>query len=245
MLKYAVVMVIVLTLASGVAKAGGNECGDGGNSVEVGIKSALGQIKIENLTYNKNLEMYELSLTDSPKPVFVTKDYKYVILGDVIEVATRKNLAESKPVKSATPVSLDFSKLALENALKISEGSKKMAVFLDVDCPWSRKMYQELKKLSGTQIEIFLYPLPELHPKAREKSIAVWCAQNRTSALTQIMEGSGNDLDKKECPNPVEDNMLFAFRHGIKATPTIILEDGRLISGYLSAEQLSSYLNAK
>ncbi len=83
----------------------------------------------------------------------------------------------------------------------------------------------------------------ELHPKAREKSISIWCAENRVLALDQAMVGSDHNLDKKECPNPVEDNMLFALHNSIKATPTIILEDGKLLSGYLKAEQLSVYLN--
>ena len=43
----------------------------------------------------------------------------------------------------------------------------------------------------------------------------------------------------------IEENIRFGKERGINATPTIILEDGRVVPGYMSAANLTALINKK
>ena len=49
---------------------------------------------------------------------------------------------------------------------------------------------------------------------------------------------------ERNCATPVEKNRQLMRRFGIRGTPTIYLEDGRHIGGYLSAAQIEQALSS-
>jgi thiol:disulfide interchange protein DsbC len=96
--------------------------------------------------------------------------------------------------------------------------------------------------LSGldAEIYIFLFPLTDLHPLAYRKSVSVWCNENRVAALDRVM--ADQSIDVKDCDHPVDRNIALGARLGVRATPTIILEDGRWLEGYRPARELTRLL---
>jgi thiol:disulfide interchange protein DsbC len=50
-------------------------------------------------------------------------------------------------------------------------------------------------------------------------------------------------MKKKTCDNPVREHMALADKLGVNATPTLILEDGSLISGYIPPDRMSAMLD--
>jgi thiol:disulfide interchange protein DsbC len=69
----------------------------------------------------------------------------------------------------------------------------------------------------------------------------VWCADNRTEAMTaakreQALTGT------RDCDNPVEEQYHLGMALGVQGTPAIILPDGRLVPGYVPAERLAAML---
>jgi thiol:disulfide interchange protein DsbC len=109
-------------------------------------------------------------------------------------------------------------------------------VFYDPDCPYCKRLYSELRDSKEFTIYYFLYPLREIHPSAYDKSVSIWCSKDRAKALDKVE--SGKDIPKKECSHPVDEIIALGRNLGINGTPTIILEDGRRISGYVSKEEL-------
>ena len=67
-----------------------------------------------------------------------------------------------------------FCPLPLQDAIKTvrGDGSRKLAVFSDPDCPYCKGLEGELAKLDNVTLYTFLYPLEGLHPEAKGKSDA-------------------------------------------------------------------------
>jgi thiol:disulfide interchange protein DsbC len=60
-------------------------------------------------------------------------------------------------------------------------------VFTDVDCPYCRKLHEELSELQANGIAVRYVAFPRSAPetKASKTIAAVWSASDRRSALTQ------------------------------------------------------------
>ena len=65
---------------------------------------------------------------------------------------------------------------------------------------------------------------------------SAWCNSNRKSAITKLK--LGEDITKLNCDNPVEQHFNAGRLMGVSGTPTIILEDGRMLTGYIPSEDL-------
>ena len=64
--------------------------------------------------------------------------------------------------------------------------------------------------------------------------------QGSPSAITQT------DLAKLQaCPNPINENLVLGGSLGVKATPTLIAADGRVLVGAASAEKLEQWLGGR
>jgi len=124
---------------------------------------------------------------------------------------------------------IKFETLPLQNAIAIKkgDGSYRFAVFTDPDCPHCRYLEQSLEKssLSDYISYVFMLPLEELHPQAREKCEAIWGAPDKAAAwldwmINQKLPG------KFEGKTPIDDNLKLAEDLGLMGTPTIYLSDG-------------------
>lgn len=168
---------------------------------------------------------------------YVDETGRYFLFGHLFDMQTQTDLTEGKqPIKQVAKT--DFSKLPFENAITIKkgDGSRKLAVFSDPDCPYCKQLEQNLKALDNVTIYLFMFPLEQLHPAAKAKAIGVWCADNKEQAWNELMlNGSSRS---GTCANPIEANIKLAQELGINGTPTMILEDGTLNSGAASAERI-------
>ena len=66
--------------------------------------------------------------------------------------------------------------------------------------------------------------------------VSVWCADDQQTAMT--LAKSGLQVDSKTCSNPVAEQFDIGQLLGVRGTPTIVLETGDLVPGYLSVERL-------
>lgn len=88
---------------------------------------------------------------------------------------------------------------------------------------------------------IKLYPLP-MHKDAKRKSESIIC----NKSLQMLEDAFAN----KPIPDPVcktdvvDKNIQLAEKLGIRGTPTIIFNDGRVASGAISAEELIGLIEA-
>lgn len=172
---------------------------------------------------------------------YVNASGQYFLFGHLYDMKAQRDLtAERKD----TLARIDFSALPLADAIKDvrGRGSRALAIFSDPDCPHCRRLEAELKGLSDVTIHTFLMPIASLHPQARAKAIAVWCAKDRLGAWQALMTRD-QVPSSADCAHPVDRNVALAERLGVTGTPTLVAADGRVLPGAASAEQINAWLS--
>jgi thiol:disulfide interchange protein DsbC len=168
---------------------------------------------------------------------------EYAFVGEMVDVAKKESLTEKR---IAELMSTDFSKLPLADAVKIvrGDGSRKLAVFTDPDCPFCKRLEQQsLAGIDNITIYNFLMPLPQLHPDAQRKAVALWCSKDQAAAWrTWFFDGKLPE-NTADCENPVQRNMAFGESLGISGTPALIFADGQIVSGAIPKEQIEDLLS--
>jgi thiol:disulfide interchange protein DsbC len=146
------------------------------------------------------------------------------------------------------PRKIDFSKLLLKEAMVLgAETAKvKVAVFTDPDCPYCRKLHDEMKlaieKRRDIAFYLFLYPLP-MHKDAYKKSQAILCEKS-LNLLDDAFAGKA--IPEPACGNErVEKIVALGRELKFEGTPTLIREDGTVLSGYLNADKLIDWIDGK
>lgn len=168
---------------------------------------------------------------------------QYIFTGDVIDLKNRSNLTQARLNQLQA---VNWNTLPLKNALKTvkGNGSRKLAVFSDVDCPYCRKFEEELTKVDNITVYTFLYPIEGLHPKAVQISKRIWCAPDRNKAWDDYTTKEIVPKNDGQCANPVDETIALGARLKISGTPTIIFANGQRVPGMVPAAQLERLLAA-
>lgn len=184
--------------------------------------------------------LYEVVLGDK---VFYTDDNaEHFFIGAIYDSKTQRNLTEER-VQKLTAVK--FDSLPLDSAIKIVKGNgkRKMAVFTDPDCPYCKKLEQDLTKVTDVTIYVLLYPIAELHPNAASKAKAIWCAPDKAKAWSELMLKGNLPKNKGTCDTPIAKLGEFGKKLRVFGTPTIIFADGRRVPGAIPAAEIERLLN--
>jgi thiol:disulfide interchange protein DsbC len=164
----------------------------------------------------------------------------YMISGHMVDTRTKADLTNNRWNELHK---IDFSSLPLDLAIKTvrGDGSRRIAVFADPDCPYCEKLEQVLKDVPGVTIYTFLYPL-EIHPGAREKAVKIWCAQDRSAAWSDWMLNRTAPASGACQDNTVAKVLELGRKLNIDSTPTMFLADGSRINGAVSRSELDQSL---
>ncbi|WP_026293180.1 DsbC family protein [Rudaea cellulosilytica] len=185
-------------------------------------------VKIQAMAKAELPGFYEVVVSGG-QVVYASADGKYLIQGDVIDVAQKASL----PGRAQSSLRLASLKtLPQSKRIVFAPANPKhtVTVFTDVDCPYCRQFHKQIAAYNqvGIAVEYVLFPLA-IHPGADKKAEAVWCAQDRNAAYTAAM--NGQDPGKKTCANPVAETTALALKIGISGTPTILNESGVQVNG--------------
>ena len=217
---------------------------------EAAIRTELGKkfpnASVESIQKTPHLGLYEIVVDG--QIVYVDEDARYLIDGNIIEMTSMNNLTgarqreieEQKLKKLAFP----FEQLPLELAFKKvkGNGARKVAVFSDPDCPYCKRLENDLKKIDDVTIYLFLYPIEQLHPKAPEVAKSIWCSSDRVKAWDDYMLKGTRPKSAGTCDNPVDKIVAFAQSKKIHGTPTIFFADGKRVPGAIPSEQFETHL---
>ncbi len=174
--------------------------------------------------------------------IYTDKKGELAFIGNVINLKTRENLTKKRAEEVAF---VDFSQIPLTQAIvKVKgDGSRKLVVFSDPDCPYCKQLEKELAFLDNVTIYTMLYPLEQLHPGARKKAEAVWCSSDRARAWDDLMlHGKEPAVATGECKTPLDEIQSLAQRLSITGTPGLVFQNGKLAPGALSTEQIEALL---
>ena len=205
------------------------------------MRDSLGDVTPDQIRPAAMEGLYEVVV--GPHVVYVSADGKYMIQGDLVDMRSQKNLTEPARLSAQSRA---IESVGEDNMLIYSpkKTSHTITVFTDIDCGYCRKLHQEMSQLNekGIRVRYMMYPRAGVDSHSYKKAVSVWCADDPAAAMTSAKQGA--EPVAKQCENPVKQHMAMAEMMGVRGTPTIILEDGRLIPGYVPADRLAALLDA-
>ena len=153
---------------------------------------------------------------------------KYLIQGEIIELASGKNITEQRQVDLNR---IKWSDLTPANAIKNvrGNGSRQLAVFSDPNCGYCKRLEKSLQQLDN--ITIYTYLIPILSPDSTQKAKQIWCSSDPYKTYIDWMVNGIAPSGKGECSTPLDKNMAFAKTYGITGTPTLFFTDGSRFPG--------------
>jgi len=175
--------------------------------------------------------------------MYMTKDARYIIDGDLYDMSNRKNLTED--ARGGIRLNM-LDKLGEDNMLVYTpKGPVKhtITVFTDIYCPYCQRLHKEMGDYMDNGVKVRYVFVPFKGQKSVDASVSVWCAADRNKALDEAK--SGVTLEKKTCDNPISKHQALATQLGIRGTPAIMLETGQLLPGYVPSAKLLEQMNDK
>lgn len=175
---------------------------------------------------------------------YTNSEGRLFLFGHVFDLQTQQDLTQFRLDELNT---VKFSELPLGDAIKDvhGKGERTLVVFSDPDCPYCKKLEQELPELDNVTIYTFPFPLEGLHPDAPQKSKSIWCSPNPQAAWHDYLASNKQPISKADCANPIDRNIQLGQKLGINGTPTLIAADGRIMPGAASVEQIEIWLSKK
>ena len=173
---------------------------------------------------------------------YVDQNVNFVLAGRMFDARTREDLTQ-KRLDMALRV--DFKALPLERAVKTvrGNGSRTLVTFEDPNCPYCKKLWQQMADMKDVTIYTFLYPI--LSADSAEKSRAIWCAKDRAMAWDQYMVANkAPPAAPADCKHPLDENVALGRQLGINGTPTIIFTDGSRAAGAIPVPTIELRIEA-
>ncbi len=213
---------------------------------------------------SKILPDYEInSIYETPIPgvyevlldselVYISGDGRYMFQGRLIDLKDRKDLTESSPrllearKRQAKDRVAALEAMGEDTMVIFSPEHPKhtISVFTDIDCGYCRKLHREIQSYldEGIRVRYLFYPRAGAGSPSYNKAVSVWCADDRNQAMTDAK--AGKRIENKKCDNPVLEHLNLGHKFGVSGTPTLVLEDGTIVPGYMPAKRLSALLES-
>ena len=199
-------------------------------------------VKPDSITATPVPGLYEVMF--GPRLIYVSEDGRYVVQGSMIDLERRENLSEPR-IAAAKMRAIEAVGEANMLIYGPADAAHTITVFTDVDCGYCRKLHSEMEGLNenGIRVRYLLYPRAGEKSPSYTKAVSAWCADDPHSALTLAKQGK--EIPEKTCDNPVNKHLALGRTLGIQGTPTMVLEDGESLPGYVPANRLKALLEQR
>jgi thiol:disulfide interchange protein DsbC len=206
------------------------------------LASKIPGAKPENIRETPIPGLYEVSVDTSIG--YISADGRYVISGDLFEIASRTNLSD---VRKADTRRALLAGVKEDQMIVFAPANVKhtITVFTDVDCTYCRKLHSEIGELNklGVKVRYLAYPRTGPNTESWAKMEQVFCSKDRKQALTSAK--MGEPVKGPACGStPVASEYALGEQIGVNGTPAIITDKGEYIGGYLPAAKLVQYLDS-
>ena len=187
--------------------------------------------------------LYEF--TGEGRVLYISQDGRYIVNGNIIDLQDKVNLTEQSQSKLTQQVinGYDEKKMIIFPA----EGKTQnlpivFALLHDSLCSMLHKEVPKLNK-AGISVRYLMYPRAGAGSATFKKSVSAWCADDQKKAIAIAKEGGV--VEAKNCDNPVQEQFDLGQAIGVTGTPTLVLESGKVLPGFVPADQLIKILNSQ
>ena len=210
-------------------------------AIETSLRKVLPDMKTDQIRPSPIEGVSEVQV--GARLFYVTNDGRYLLQGNLIDLQTREDISEER--RKAFRLEA-VNEVGEQNMIVFPAKNPRhtITVFTDVDCTYCRKLHKEIHRYNdlGITVRYLLYPRSGPNTPSYYKAITVWCNENRQDALTRAK--AGEELKRRDCPNPLQAVMDLGQEVGLQGTPAIILDDGEMVPGYVPPERLAQALDA-
>lgn len=170
---------------------------------------------------------------------YITSNGRYLFKGDILDLDNRaENISEVDRAKVRKEI-LDSVPEGEMISYGPADAEFSVTAFTDIDCPYCVKFHKQIPELNRNGIKVNYLAYPRSGPGTGSflKYVDVWCNEDQQKAMDDAKAGlqvARNNCDK----NPVADQFDLGQRLGVRGTPTLFLDGGEKIPGYMPAKAL-------
>ena len=179
--------------------------------------------------------LYEV--TFGTQVIYLFEDGQHLLSGDLIDLDRGTNLTEDarKVGRKAVINGLDEAGMVVFSP---SETISSITVFTDTECGYCVRLHNEIDQLlaAGVEVRYLGYPRAGVQSPSFDTLVSVWCSDDPQQAMTDAK--SGRTVEPRSCKTDIARHMEAAEGVGVRGTPTIVLQDGKTIPGYVPAGEL-------
>ena len=198
--------------------------------------------KIENLELFKNAQIdvtnaydigslyaLEIKVQNNNDHVFLTKDKKNLITGDVID--TQSGAVVNMPV--------DLTGIRGKEAFVYGSGTDEYFLFTDPECPYCKKFESYFSQIEkNVKIRVFYYPL-DMHANAKDMSIYIMSKKTQKEKIETMLNLELTNEDYKnrsyskdelvKLEDELAEQIEIALKLNIQGTPGLLDKDGKTL----------------
>jgi thiol:disulfide interchange protein DsbC len=188
------------------------------------------QVKVNQGYDAGSIYVLNVSVRGNADKVFLTKDKKYLISGDVLSTQTGQPLE----------VPVDISITKEKEAFTYGTGKDEYVLFTDPECPYCKQFESYFHEIEDkVKIRVFFFPL-QSHPNAKDISLYIMSQksyEDKKEAMTTVTKDTpafvNRKIDAKELDKlkaNLADQMMVANKLGIRGTPSVYDAKGNKVS---------------
>jgi len=214
--------------------------------VDAVVKKLVPDANIGEIKESPVKGVWEIAIEKNGKRGAISLDCsgKYLVQLMPLEAYLKQMEAQQAPQK------VDVSKIPLGDAITVgaNAAAKKVIVFSDPDCPYCRTLHDSIKKIIARRPDIafveILYPLP-MHKDAPKKVQAILCSKS-VEMLDDAFAGKTTPEPPADCTaEAMERNNALARSLNFNSTPTLVRDDGTVLTGALPEDKLLDWIDKK
>ena len=231
------IIALVMTLISGLALAETLE-----DRVRAGLATLNDRVAIMEVR-EIGSGLFQVVLASGER-LYTVEDGRFLLTGDLYEVSENE-------IVNLTEMQRNGERLAAIEALNpndiisfapTGETKKVVYAFTDIDCGYCRKLHDEVKGYTdlGIEIRYLAFPRAGVGSASFQKYVSAFCAADNKQSLTDAK--AGREIPTLNCENPVAAQYELGRMLGVSGTPSLILDSGQMVPGYVPAADLARQL---
>lgn len=239
---------LIFTIAAQADEKSSTKAKSDEEAIKASIMKLLPNAKIKEISASKIDGIYELVVNN--EVIYASKDGKYVLYGDLIRLEGKQaNLTEEKRTSLRVEIVDELTEESMVVYAPKGKTKHTITVFTDVDCPYCVKLHQDyvlakdknnpkqsVLDKHGLKLRYVAFPRAGMGSDTYRKMAAIWCADDKGKAMSQVK--SGKTISNNKCKHPIDKHMAAVRALSLRGTPAIMLEDGTLIPGYKPLDDL-------
>nr|WP_297398974.1 DsbC family protein [uncultured Marinobacter sp.] len=235
-------VVAIIGLLAGLSGMSVANAGEAEDRIAKRLTEAVPGLKVTSVRESEAKGLYEVR-SNNGDTIYSTADGQYLFTGDLLKL-TDGGIANVTEAGRAEQRRELMASAGVEDTIRFPAKNEKAVidVFTDIDCPYCRKLHDEVSELNEYGITVNYYAFPRSGPNTPSfsKYVSVWCADDQQSAMNAAK--GGRSVPQATCDNPVLEQYQLGGRIGVTGTPAIVLEDGAMVRGYVPARKLAEGL---